>query len=70
MRRSIRNFNFNFRMGFWKIIGKAERKRRVGLYYLYIERVVEAEYEAYRGLVRSKSQYELLVLRYAELCRG
>lgn len=57
-------------MGFWKIIGKAERKGRVGLYYLYIERVVEAEYEAYRGLVRSKSQYELLVLRYAELCRA
>ena len=43
MRRSIRNFNFNFRMGFWKIIGKAERKGRVGLYYLYIERVVEAD---------------------------
>lgn len=30
-------------MGFWKIIGKAERKGRVGLYYLYIERVVEAD---------------------------
>ena len=59
MRRSIRNFNFNFRMGFWKIIGKAERKGRVGLYYLYIERVVEAD----RGLIVGSFKSQSIIVR-------
>lgn len=51
---------------YWK--GREEGKSGI---VLFIYRAsCGGGYEAYRGLVRSKSQYELLVLRYAELCRA